>query len=334
MDKSIQTQGGKMRLKVLLIILGVVIVGGIFVLYFWGPLGEAKPAWKCGYSIQLTANPDQVEADGTSQSKIVATVSQGKGKNHSLVSGETVSFSSTMGTLSAAQATTDSNGQAKVFISSSRPGVASIRAQLASCVKFVETQFVIADETGTGLFSDDFSGDLSKWEIVYTGYGQVKIENSSLMMAPMVSTSPGETHAPLVAAKSTNWQDYTLTMKMRTAQQLRTGSAPNPWEVGWILFRYQDTQHFYYLIYKPNGVELGKFVNGQQTFLATPGSPKMTIGSWDNYKVVVKGTNIQVYINGSLVINYTDNSSPLLNGRIGLYNEDAKVYYDDVVVTE
>ncbi len=60
----------------------------------------------------------------------------------------------------------------------------------------------------------------------------------------------------------------------------------------------------------------------------------MTIGQWDDYKIIVKDANIQVYINGSRVINHTDNSSPLLSGRIGLYNEDAKVYYDDVKVTE
>ncbi len=336
MNENLSNQGGKMRLKILLSILGIVIIGGVIVLYVWGPLGEAKPAWKCGYDIQLTANPGQVDADGISQSDVVATVSQGKGKNRSLVPGETVSFSSTLGDLSETQAITDTNGQAKVRISSSRAGVAaSIKSQLGSCAKYVEVQFVSSRPPAQELFSDNFSGDLSKWVIAWDGYGTVKIENGALMMAPKASTSPSETHSALVRAGSQSWGDYTYNLKMNTVEQLRIGSAPNHWEVGWITFRHQDNSRFYYFIFKPNGIELGKALgNDQQAFFVTESSPRLQLNKWNNYKIVLQGANIKVYIDGTLVANYTDTNNPFLTGGIGLYNEDAKVYYDDVKVTE
>lgn len=186
----------------------------------------------------------------------------------------------------------------------------------------------------TTLFSDDFSGNLSKWQIVYTGYGTVQIENGQLMMAPKAATQASETHAPLVVAGDTAWKDYIFSVKINTTKQLRTGSTPNPWEVGWVIFRYVDAQNFYYFINKPNGIELGKLVAGQQKFLYTAGTPKLTIGQWNNYKVTLKGNNIKITIDGTQVVNFTDTTaSSFLNGKIGLYNEDAKVYYDDVVVT-
>ncbi len=182
-------------------------------------------------------------------------------------------------------------------------------------------------------FSDDFSGTLSKWQIVYTGYGTVAIVNSQLSMAPQVSTSSSETHSALVAAGDLSWTDYVLSVQMNTLQQLRTGSTPNPWEVGWILFRYQDAQHFYYFIPKTNGIELGKFVNGTQTFLATADTPKLTLNTLNTYKVALKGNNIQIFVDGTLVLNYTDASSSFLSGKIGLYDEDAHVLYDNMAVT-
>jgi len=183
------------------------------------------------------------------------------------------------------------------------------------------------------LFSDNFSGTLSKWQQVYNGYGTVQIESGLLSMSPQASVMPSETHAPLVTAGSTAWGDYIYDVQMNSVQQLRTGSAPNPWEVGWILFRYVDATNFYYFLEKPNGIELGKLVNGSQVFLATAEAPKLAINTWHTYKVTLKGANIKIAIDGTQIVNYTDSASPFLTGKVGLYNEDAHVHYDNVFVT-
>lgn len=257
-----EANGGKMRLKILLIILGVVIIAFGMVFYFYGPYSEAA---RGGVKGKPTLSPVISPSASTSSSPSPSSPSP----------------------------------------------------------------------TAT-LFSDDFSGNLSKWQIVYTGYGTVQIENGQLMMAPKASTQASETHAPLVVAGDTAWKDYIFNVKMNTVQQLRTGSAPNPWEVGWLVFRYVDSTHFYYFVQKTNGIELGRVDpsgTGGQIFLYTAGTPKLVIGQYNDYQVTLKGNNIKISINGTQVVNYTDTSNPLLSGKIGLYNEDAKVYYDNVVVT-
>ncbi len=185
------------------------------------------------------------------------------------------------------------------------------------------------------LFSDDFSGTLAKWQIAWTGYGTVRIENGALMEQPKTSITAGETNSSMVRSlQGITWKDYTYELRMNTAAQLRTGSNPNPWEAGWITFRHQENSKFYYFVLKPNGIELGKALgNYQQAFFVTKESPQLQLGQWVNFRIVLKGANIKVYVNGSLVADYTDTNAPFLTGGIGLYNEDAKVYYDDVSVT-
>ncbi len=179
------------------------------------------------------------------------------------------------------------------------------------------------------LFSDDFSGTLSKWQVVYE---KASISNGQLDLIPLIQTynSPSDTHAPLIVAGDVAWKDYIFNVSMKTVRQLRP-SNPNPWEVGWLIFRYVDSKNFYYFIQKTNGIELGKLVNGSQQFLYTAGTPKLTIGSTHTYKVVLKGTNIKIYIDGVQVVNVNDSSFSA--GKIGLYNEDAETLSDNVLVT-
>lgn len=267
-----EPNGGKMRLKILLIILGVVIIAFGLVFYFYGPYSEAARGG-------IKGKPKQSPTISPSAS----------------------------------------------IPSSPSPGSPSPSSPSPSSPSPTAT-----------LFSDDFSGNLSKWQIVYTGYGTVQIENGQLMMAPKASTQPSETHAPLIVAGDTAWKDYIFNVKMNTVKQLRTGSAPNPWEVGWLVFRYVDSTHFYYFVQKTNGIELGRVDpsgTGGQIFLYTAGTPKLVIGQYNDYQVTLKGNNIKVAINGTQVVNYTDTNNPYLAGKIGLYNEDAKTLNDNVVVT-
>ena len=100
--------------------------------------------------------------------------------------------------------------------------------------------------------------------------------------SPWPATSPAETHASLVTGPVAVG-DMTLEVSSTTTRQLRTGSAPNPWEVAWVLWHYSDNVHFYYFVAKPNGWELGKAdpaYPGAQRFLATGSSPSFPIGPW------------------------------------------------------
>jgi hypothetical protein len=130
--------------------------------------------------------------------------------------------------------------------------------------------------------------------------------------------------------------DVSLQVSATTVRQLRMGSAPQPWEVAWVLWHYADNSHFYYFIPKPNGWELGKAdpaYPGAQRFLATGTSPAFPIGSWYRVGIIQSGQTIQVSVNGAVVTTFTDRERPYSSGRVGLYTEDAEAYFDNVSVT-
>jgi hypothetical protein len=189
-----------------------------------------------------------------------------------------------------------------------------------------------------GMCIDDGSV-IGSWLFVFDGYGcnafVTLSGNTVLLQQPAIATQPYETHANLVIGPATNG-DMTVQADMATSRQLRTGSAPNPWEVGWLLWHYTDNLHFYYVILKPNGWEIGKedpAYPGAQRFLATGSSPQFPLGPWYRVRVVQSGGTIQLFVNDLLIATAFDDDSPYTGGRLGLYTEDAESYFDNVVVT-
>jgi hypothetical protein len=216
-------------------------------------------------------------------------------------------------------------------------------------VKSVIAQFGI-NAQGALTFSDNFSSytpdicqsggsTIGPWSIVYTGYGCVKIEgnatNKWLHENPQTSTSSGETHSSMVVGPSFT-APYTYELDINTEQQLRTNSPPNPWETAWVVWDYTDDSHFYYFALKTNGWELGKedpAYPGAQRFLTTGSSPVTIKGQWSHVKITQDTTNtLKVYVNGQLITTFTDTERPYTSGKIGLYNEDAHVGFDNVNV--
>lgn len=199
-------------------------------------------------------------------------------------------------------------------------------------------------------FSEDFSSyatnvcladgaTFGPWTSLFNGYGcnAVKTDGTRFWLeeSPYPSASPAETHSSLVLGPSFA-APLTLTADARTIAQLRTGSAPNAWEVAWVVWNYADNVHFYYLALKTNGWELGKAdpaYPGAQRFLATGSSPSFAVGTTHAVKIVQDQNVLEAYVDGALLTTFTDAERPYLSGRIGLYNEDANVSFADVAVT-
>jgi Domain of Unknown Function (DUF1080) len=190
-----------------------------------------------------------------------------------------------------------------------------------------------------------------KWLNKYNGLGASGTVNITSSTAtdtntvfyeePKTSTSPNETHAALTLTTQT-YEDVEMHLKVKTNKQLRQNSAPNPWEVAWIMWRYQDDWHHYYFIFKPNGIELGKKQNEnqaeEQIFLYTANEPKLKIDEWNIWYIKMSGNHIEIWLeiaDGSMqkVVNYYDNTPIMGSGNIGLYTEDAHVQFDDVHIT-
>ena len=91
--------------------------------------GEGIPGYEIeAHRISLTADPEEIPADGTSTSTITAQLTDHRGNNVS-VGDVIINFRTTKGTLNADSAVTDEYGTATVtFTSSTKHGTAVIKA--------------------------------------------------------------------------------------------------------------------------------------------------------------------------------------------------------------
>jgi hypothetical protein len=156
--------------------------------------------------------------------------------------------------------------------------------------------------------------------------------NKALLLEPMASTSPTETHAALVVSQN-SYTDVAFGADFTTISQLRTSSPPNPWECAWAVFNYTDNAHFYYVAFKPNGWELGKVdpaYSGGQRFLSTGEDMTFAVGSKHSFQITQTGATITVAADGKILTTFTDMERPYLSGKVGFYTEDAKVAFDTV----
>jgi hypothetical protein len=176
------------------------------------------------------------------------------------------------------------------------------------------------------------------WRDVYGGYGKqgVAFDGSKVLAAsPKASVRPSETHAAL-ATSLLAFGNVDITLKMKTVKQLRT-PRPNTWEMAWVLWHYTDDVHFYYLVLKTNGWELGKedpAYPGNQRFLITRSSPRFRPGTWYAVHIKQVGSTIKVWVGRTWLGSFTDRQRPYTWGKLGLYCEDSHVEFDNVKVVQ
>jgi hypothetical protein len=200
--------------------------------------------------------------------------------------------------------------------------------------------------------SDNQTSPNGKWYSKYNGFGAsgtipvtplttIADTNNTVFYEEPKTSSPNVTHAALTLTTET-YEDVEMQLKVKTNKQLRQNSTPNPWEVAWIMWRFQDDWHHYYFIFKPNGVELGKKQNEnqaeEQIFLYTANEPQLKINEWNTWRIKMSGNHIEIWLkvaDGSWqsVVDYHDDTPIVGPGNIGLYTEDAHVQFDDVYIT-
>ncbi len=177
-----------------------------------------------------------------------------------------------------------------------------------------------------------------RWLAVFDGYGRTTAGNVDgeqvISLAPKPALAPGTTHASLVIGADHD-TDVRVTAQLRTLRQLRA-PGPHPWEVGWLLWHYADTGHFYAFTLKTNGWELTKqdpAYPGGQRFLASGEMPHATVATWYAIEIIQVGGAITVAVDGVPTADLTDSERPYLAGAAGLYCEDSEVEFRRVTVS-
>ncbi len=190
---------------------------------------------------------------------------------------------------------------------------------------------VLGNQTGLGIkraldgfkgeaaasFSELFDDEPSlEWQQIW---GSWAIENgrfsSSDRWSKAVTAVPGS--------------DYTFSMNLQTTNS----AGSNIWDVSRVLFRFQDTNNYYAVVPKTNGIlELAKMQDGRwHSWLAYANTGADPMQS-QNYQVTVIGERIQVWQNGVLTIDYSD-PAPIPDGGIGVGNDWSEGAFDNVEIT-
>ncbi len=181
-----------------------------------------------------------------------------------------------------------------------------------------------------------------KWKNIYNGFGSSGVHTiqtpstrtgNCFFLNPQVNQ--GGTSATLVRTVP-SFDNFGWTFYMRTISQHHGASGAN-WETAWVMFRYtDDTHHYYMYIKKDGGIEIGgkDYVKigttqiqtpdgvtrnisdlnpqsqDQQFFLdtsASVGTP--VLGTWYKVRLEVVGASIKVWVNDVLKVNIVDNGS-------------------------
>jgi hypothetical protein len=139
-----------------------------------------------------------------------------------------------------------------------------------------------------------------------------------------------------------SYSDFHLNLDVRTVAQTRLNTTPKVWETAWLFFHAAgsgqddfDRSHYYYFLVKTNGAQIGKYDGATQgqVILANkyyPNGPRTVMGQWQNWDITVSGDHIVVKVNGVTTFDI-NNAASFTSGRIGLYSENSKVEFRNVV---
>lgn len=176
----------------------------------------------------------------------------------------------------------------------------------------------LAEITGpaTVPFSDDFEDGNSAGWTAASGSWNVTTDSTKVLVQNNTTT------ALITAGQS--WTDYTYEAKVKLP--IANANAG-------IIFRVQDANNYYmYRINSSNQkVELYKSVGGQLT-LADSAPFTAAAQQWYTIMAVVQGNSIKGYIDGQLMMEWTNPVTELTAGKIGFRTTSANAAFDNAIV--
>jgi len=137
----------------------------------------------------------------------------------------------------------------------------------------------------------------------------------------------------IVLTGSKSWTDYEASMDAKFDPD-NTGQ-----NIAELIVRGRDTKlygNFYYAagFSGSSKLVLEKVSQGELSRLKEAAIDNVNDGIWRTLKVRVLDNTINVYLNGQLKLQYTDDLLPNLKGGIGIRTEESNVLLDNVIVTK
>ncbi|OAS21225.1 family 16 glycoside hydrolase [Paenibacillus oryzisoli] len=170
------------------------------------------------------------------------------------------------------------------------------------------------------LYSDHFQdGDSTGWTSSL-GTWNVVSEGSKVLSIP---STDGQ-----IAAGTSSWANYSVQAKVKMTGQGYGGTGAS------LLFRYQDANNMYAVqLNKADGqIKVLKKQAGTWTTVGTPVTQQFEWNQWYTVKVIVNGSSIICYLDGTEKINMTDTT--FSTGKIGFKAYNIASVYDDVSVKD
>jgi len=202
------------------------------------------------------------------------------------------------------------------------------------------TLFLLAGSTWAGTFSDNFNdGNMDGWTLFRPPFGPPnstwKIENGELVLEAV------DTPIVFLIGEST-WKNYTVRVKAKMVKH----QYDVDWAEGILLpIRFNPQLNLYLFgvgttgsdvpISKDKRVFAGYGQDGSAALLHNEFEPfEWQLDTWYDLRLTAEGDEFKLYVNNTLVLDYTDNTHP--TGSVGIGAcciRGTTVHYDDFSVT-
>ena len=182
--------------------------------------------------------------------------------------------------------------------------------------------------SGATLFEDDFeSGLADTWTATNPDDWQV-VAGSGSDTSAVYQRSGAFTPGSVSIAGDPSWDD--VVMEARINVNAFAGASAN--DLAGICARVSLPGDYYLLALRADGrMDIRRVSSYVETTLATTSAAVITANTWYTVGLSAVGTNLNAYLNGSLILTASDATYP--SGEIGLQTDSAIAQFDDVVVT-
>lgn len=126
-----------------------------------------------------------------------------------------------------------------------------------------------------------------------------------------------------------SYQDAVIEADVKT---VTAGEFDN--EVATLYFRFNNSAYYYFfLIHTDGSLELSKIRNGRYYSLVQQPSTYNPL-EWNRIRIITSGSQIQIYVNDNLEIDYTDTNNSIFNGRVALVSYNSHAHFDNVSIVD